>query len=513
MIDNLKDKIVLSDELSKHLKLKKNGDLFWSCCPFHEEKSPSFVINNEKKFYYCFGCGVHGDIFAFYKNYLNKTFSEALHELAPAYGIKINTKTKDINNECQAILDVALIIYQENLQKNQHALEYLKKRNISGETIEKFQLGYADGSIVIENLINKGFSLEHIKEAGLNSYGGLDRFRNRIIFPIISKSQKIIGFAGRVLDNSEPKYLNSPETPLFQKNLHLFNEQNFQPKLPSILVEGYIDVISMTQLGFPNVIASMGTSLSPGQVLSIFRNSNTLYLMFDGDKAGQDAINRNINVCLKVLTPDYRVLISTLPIDQDPDVLAQKNGKIFLKSVLDNSYDLLDWKWKFLMSSFKKTANSLAKIFENIENFLIEIHNKNVRRAYRTFFDQKIFELKRNIQNVLTPEKTISTEDIIMIIIIKIPDFLENIIEDLMVCQFTNKTYEKIRQDLIDKLTIEEKNSIDTIEYILLKYEKSLQNLLNQKNFSYIIHNRGFALQYLMDTLSVLKRSTANSLE
>lgn len=514
MLNKLKDKILLSDELSKHLKLRKKGELFWGCCPFHKENTPSFVVNNEKKFFYCFGCGEHGDVFAFYVKHLNKPFAEALSELSQAYGVKvIGSIKKSHTQEYEKILDLALDHYRENLTNNPEALSYLQNRGITPQSIEDFKLGYANSSSVIDFLIYKGSKLEDIKKSGINSYGSLDRFRDRIIFPILSKTKKIIGFAGRVINEGEPKYINSSETELFQKSLHLFNEQNLEQKLPVILVEGYLDVISLTQIGIKNVVASMGTALSAGQVLTIFRNSDTLYLMFDGDQAGQIATERSVEVCLKVLTSDKKVFICTLAENQDPDTLAKKADKELFQSVLKNSQTLLQWKWECFLKDFKRTPESMAKIFENIESFLQVIQSISVRRAYKMFFDEEIFKLRKNLQTPSNPKNAVSSEEIVMQILIKQPTFLEHVIEDFMLCAFSNKIYIKIQEDIIEKITVNEMEVEELMNFIFSKYEKSLANLFTQNSLSYIIHNRGFALQYLKDTLCVLRRSGEGTLE
>lgn len=513
MIEKLKEKIILSDEISKHIEVKKKGNSFWACCPFHHEKTASFVINDSKSFFYCFGCGVKGDIFTFYKEFCKKDFKETLEILGKFHGITVTFSKKNIDElkEVEKILISINDLYKQNLKNNIEVQNYLENRHINKDMIDLFQLGYADESKSIDYLLEQQFSIQNIKKSGINSYGSLDRFRNRIIFPIISKSKQIIGFSGRVMNDEQPKYLNSSETILFQKNLHLYNENNLEHGFPIILVEGYIDVISLTQYGIKNVVASMGTSLTAGQVVSIFKNTDVLYLMFDGDDSGQASVERNVDVILKIITVDKEVFICTLPKNKDPDDVINKlkisNHKDKIENYINDKMNLLEWKWNEFLKFFDYSPTNFSILFDKIDRFLGSIASKNIRRSYRIFFDKNIYSLRSKIHEKPKVNQTINSEDIFFSIVLEKPYFLEFILEEMMEVDFSEKTYNKIKDDIIEKLIVDQFSCEEIITFINQKYEKYLANLLNKRYFSYIINNKSFTLNYLRDILYLINKN------
>jgi DNA primase len=517
MLNELKNRIVLSNEFSKYIKLLKKGDLYWCKCLFHNEKTASCCINNEKNFFYCFGCGEGGDVFKFYKKVEpNETFPEIIQKLCKEYDLeyKYNSNNKKLTPEYEISLEIlqkANDFYEKSLLENIGAVEYLEMRNISMKSIEDFKLGYANESNVVKYLVEQGYSLKDITAAGIISHNNLDRFRNRITIPIINKNNQIIGFsARRINEDMDPKYINSCETSIFHKNLHLFNENNLKNDLPIILVEGYMDVISLTNIGIENTVASMGTALSPGQVLSIFKHSNTIYLMLDGDEAGQRAAFKNIDVFLKLLDSDRKLFITTLPIDKDPDSLVQLYGKISIERALNSSVCLWDWYWTYLKSEYRNDNDSLVKINEELEKFIFKIANKNLKNVYNSFYRKKIIELQKISKPLVIPKILNSHEKIILQIVFYLPDLLDDIFEDLMGCLFKVRDYELIRQDLVDFMSLGELTAGEILSRIEVKYGKIYKELRHTANILYIISNRSFALQYMKDTLFQIKNRNLN---
>ncbi len=379
------------DVIEEYLPLKKAGANYNTNCPFHKEKTPSFIVSPDKQMFHCFGCGESGDSISFLTKYKNYTFVEAAEYLAKRAGI-ILEETSSSKNENKQLTDKLYKINREaaayfyrNLRKFPHVAEYLSGRKIDANVIKKFGIGYASNEW--DNLLNyltgKGFNEKDILKAGLiiekktkDSY--YDRFRNRVIFPIFDIKNRIIGFGGRVLDDSLPKYLNSPESPIFSKGYNLYGihlakeavrEKSF------ILVEGYMDVIKMHVHGYDTAVAALGTALTENQVKLMKKYSKGFYLALDSDNAGQAAALKAINI-FKKNNLEGRVVI--IPGAKDPDEFLNKFGKVNFDKLLENSldyYSFLEFHYKEFYENSNK-VEYINKFFDNIVNVSSEIEKE-----------------------------------------------------------------------------------------------------------------------------------------
>lgn len=514
MIQELQNKIILSDIIKPKVKLIRKSNLFWGCCPFHKEKTPSFAVNDEKKFYHCFGCGAHGNVFNFLMNIEELDFPTVVQNLCIAYDVPYKGMIKDrhkIQEQQQEILSVlseAMKLYQEQLKDNEEVQQYLYSRGLTKETIQRFSIGYASQNHVVTVLLQK-YTIDILKKSGIVSSGTFDRLRNRIIFPILNEKHQTIAFAGRALGDEQPKYINSSETDIFQKNLTLYNINNISSKtLEIFLVEGYMDVIMMNQCGLSNVVSSMGTSISKGQLFTIFRRTKTLYLVLDGDQAGQIATNRTIDLILDMITPGYRVFIGVLPKSLDPDSFLRNNSPAAFKECF---LPLIDFLCKKIVEDLDlKSGDDLAIGFSRIEEQIGKIKNPNIQKSYKMTLNNFIKEqrntqlYKKNYSNLTKKlNKTISyipsAEENIIIIILKYKKILQEHIEQLARISFSNIQLENIKNNLI--LHIENQEEYDKIqqEYLNNSHIKNIMD--SSKSF---LHREEFCSKYLWDLICMM---------
>ena len=345
-IDELLTRTDIIDVIDAYVPLKKAGKNHKACCPFHEEKTPSFNVNQDKQFYYCFGCTASGTAITFLMEHLRIGFVEAIEDLASRAGMEIPREaynsgdSSSVSNKLYELLESITEYYTNELKNNKNTnniINYIKKRNINNETRVEFELGFAPPGW--DNLVsNFGKSKETIKllvDAGViikNDRGGYyDRFRNRLIFPIRDQRGRVIGFGGRVLGDETPKYLNSPETQIFQKGRELYGLFQARKALRDLkdiyIVEGYMDVIALAQFGIKNVVATLGTAATFEHIGKLFRITNKLIFCFDGDKAGKKAAWRALENSLSLLKNGRQVYFIFLPNNEDPDTFVNKNGK------------------------------------------------------------------------------------------------------------------------------------------------------------------------------------------
>lgn len=346
-IDELISRTDIVELIDNHVTLKKKGKEYAACCPFHNEKTASFTVSPEKQFYHCFGCGAHGTALGFLMEYERLDFIEAVEVLAQQHGLEVPQDDSNfVKNDYQhlyVLLEHANTYFQKTLRKHQHAIDYLRNRGVSGEIAAKYNLGYAaDG---FENLLKQfdnAASQKQLIEIGLikkNDKGSIyDRFRNRIIFPIKDRRGRVIAFGGRVLDDAVPKYLNSPETPVFHKSDALYGlyearkAKNTARSL--IVVEGYMDVVALAQHGIENVVATLGTATTPLHIENLYRCTQEIVFCFDGDRAGREAAWRAAQQTIPLFKDGLEAKFLFLPQGEDPDSLIRSRGKeIFLQYV------------------------------------------------------------------------------------------------------------------------------------------------------------------------------------
>ena len=356
-LDNIKSKILISSELEKKTKLIKKGKDIWCCCPFHNEKTPSCKINDDIGSFYCFGCGAKGDIFTIYQDLFNYTFLDAVKELSERAGVKINFDTKSDfknHNNILNILEVATKWFEKNLNiENNECQKYLDSRLLSNQTIKQFRLGYSFNgkSSLYEYLKELSFDDNEILKSNLvkkdSNNNFKDFFYKRLIFPIANIQGKVVGFGGRVLNNSNPKYINSPESDYFKKRDMLYNlnlaKNSARQKRNLLICEGYMDVISLFQNNIKSVVAPLGTAFTEEQLKLSWRYTDRPTIMFDGDEAGRRASYKAALMSLPFLIPNKTIQFVTLPNNTDPDSYLENQKFNDLLILLKNPTKLLDF--------------------------------------------------------------------------------------------------------------------------------------------------------------------------
>ena len=412
IIEEVRSKNDIVDVISSYVKLQKKGSSYFGLCPFHNEKSPSFSVSREKQMYYCFGCGAGGNVFTFLMEYENYSFQEALKYLADRAGVELpeaeySKEARERADQKAILLEinkVAAQYFYVQLKSPQgaHALSYLKDRGLSDEMIHSFGLGYSNkySNDLYQYLKSKGYRDELIVKAGLvtvdERYGASDKFWNRVMFPIMDSNSRVIGFGGRVMGDAKPKYLNSPETMIFDKsrNLYGLNRARSSRKPYFLLCEGYMDVISLHQAGFSNAVASLGTALTPGHASLIKRYVKEVYLTYDSDEAGTKAALRAMPI-LKDVGITARII--RMEPYKDPDEFIKnlgaeafeerihkaRNGFMFGLEILERDYDLTTPEGK--TDFMKEVAKRLAQFDEEIErsNYI-----EAVAKTYHVGFEE-----------------------------------------------------------------------------------------------------------------------------
>ena len=336
--------------IERRVPLKRSGSEFQACCPFHDEKTPSFTVSPKKQFYHCFGCGAHGSVIGFLMQYEGLEFRDAVEELARAAGLEVPSTGRQQPRPDIGLYDILQScskFYVEELRKHPEAVAYLKDRGLSGEICRDFEIGYAPAGWheLINRLGTDKQRLAMLKQAGMLSDGNrgqYDKFRNRIMFPIHDRRGRVIAFGGRALSDDGPKYLNSPETDLYHKSKELYGlylARKRTSRLDQIIVvEGYMDVVALAQFGFKNVVATSGTATTALQVELLFRSADTIIFCFDGDKAGRKAAWRALEATLPKLREGLQAKFLFLPDGEDPDSMVRKHGEeVFAQQIEDAS--------------------------------------------------------------------------------------------------------------------------------------------------------------------------------
>jgi DNA primase len=340
---DLLNRVDIVDVVSRYVQLKKGGANYLGLCPFHNEKTPSFTVSPAKQFYHCFGCGVHGNAIGFLMAYSTLGYIDAVKELAGAVGMQVpderpatpeQAARKERETDLYALMEKAMDFYRGELKKSQRGIAYLKRRGLTGEIAARFRIGYAPDDWQGLKAPFPQYEDKALVEAGLviqNEGKRYDRFRDRVMFPIFNARGAVIGFGGRVIGEGEPKYLNSPETPLFEKGRELYGLLHARDAMRTaghvLVVEGYMDVVALAQHGVGNSVATLGTATTPVHVSKLLRLAEEIVFCFDGDAAGRKAAWRALEVSLP-LAPDHKpIRFLFLPEGEDPDTYVRKNGK------------------------------------------------------------------------------------------------------------------------------------------------------------------------------------------
>lgn len=433
LIDELRSRLLLSEVVARRVGLKRQGHRFVGLCPFHQEKTPSFTVDDHKGCFYCFGCGAHGDAIEFVRRYEHMSFTDALDRLAGECGIARrdsqrfpSSSTALLHNELYQVLEAATCWFQEQLRsaEGSQALEYLQRRGVSKEAIDRFQLGYAPRSrrSLMEAL--SGFSQERLNQAGLLRPGvspGQSFFRARIMFPITDRRGRVVAFGGRALQERGPKYLNSPETILFQKGKSLYGAglvagrgravavaagRNLprEGDLPStgcrpygVVVEGYMDVIALSEAGF-TALSPLGTALTEAQILALWKliPDSSPVLCFDGDFGGREAAFRALARTLPLLRADHSMRFAFLPQGHDPDSFVRENGADQFRLLLRESHSLIDLLWEQeMVYRNPDSPETRAGLASALERRTAQIGDLAVRRLYRQDLRTRLAEMER----------------------------------------------------------------------------------------------------------------------
>ena len=499
-LDELRSRICLSDVVGRKVQwdLRKSnqarGDM-WAPCPFHQEKTASFHVDDNKGFYYCFGCQAKGDAIGFIKETENVNFIEAVEILASEVGLQMpefDPKSKekaDRNKILLEIMEQSVNFFRLTLNSNQgkHALEYLKKRGLSSDAIERFEIGFApaDQTTLTQKLIDKGYDLDAIIETGMSvksdeSNRLYDRFRGRIMFPIRDGRGRCIAFGGRSLDPAaRAKYLNSPETPLFDKGSNLYNLVSARSAVgrgePLIVAEGYMDVIALDSGNFNGAIAPLGTAITEKQLQLMWRISPEPIIALDGDKAGLRAAYRLIDLSLPLLRTGKALRFSIMPEGKDPDDLIRNEGASAFKNLIDEAVPMVDliWKRETEGKSFDSPERR-AGLDKSLSDVIALIKDKNLKNHYRDalfqarrqFFGRQnagTTEFKNNSRLmpqsdtkssflVAADEKTVSAqirESTVIAVLMNFPELIEIFYDELIMIDLASPDCDLILKELV----------------------------------------------------------------
>ena len=493
LVEEVRQRNDIVDIISGYVNLKKKGGNYFGLCPFHNEKSASFSVSPGKQMYYCFGCGAGGNVFTFIMNYENYTFAEAIKLLADRAGIALpeiedSKEAREKENRRKTLLQInkeaaTYFYYQLRAPQGRVGLDYLKGRQLSDETMNRFGLGYSNktSNDLCQYLRHKGYPDELIRESGVavfnEKYGMGDKFWNRVMFPIQDVNHRVIGFGGRVMGEGEPKYLNSPETPVFDKsrNLYGLNFARTARQDNIILCEGYMDVIAMHQAGFTQAVASLGTAFTSGQANLLRRYTENVILSYDSDGAGVKAALRAIGI-LKEAGLTGKVL--NLEPYKDPDEFMKNLGReefvkrlsqaentfFFELRMMQKQYDLSDpeAKTKFYNEIAKKLCGFSEEVErENYTEAVAEKYNISMESlkklvtgyAAKMGMAAEVIRPKQPVQQKNTPkEQQENVQKLLLTWLVEEPHLYKKIKKYITPLSFTNELYRQVAQELFPKL-------------------------------------------------------------
>lgn len=502
-IDEIKSVADIVSVIGDYVELKRAGSNYVGLCPFHNEKTPSFSVSPSKGIFHCFGCGVGGDVISFIMQKEGLSYPEAIKFLADKLGILVETnevnkekyehrkKLFEINNE-------AKLFYYKNLLINDIPKDYIKKRNINNNLINKFIIGYADGkNSLYRHLLQKGYQKDDIIEVGLinqDEKGNVyDKFRNRLMFPIIDIRGNVIGFGGRALADSRAKYMNSPQSLAYDKSKNVYGVSNLKNSTKVgkiILVEGYMDVISLTNYGFDYAIASLGTSLTHDQAKLIKRYCKNIYICYDGDSAGQNATSRAIEIFKE---HDISPNIIVIPDNMDPDDYIKQYGNESFDRLIDNAVDSVIYEYKKILQKYDiNDVKEKIQLIDDLTTLLSKLDREVIRDEYiKRFSDDlnieylslkkdvssKLNEVKPNItfHNERTDDKKITEKDSI--------NNQEKItaVEIMTIACFHKDVYYDLKEEFSKfKTKISSYNNF--IEFVDFYYSKNNEKQIDEKS-------------------------------
>ena len=532
-LDEIRLRLKVSQVVGKYVQLKKRGKEFIGLSPFKNEKTPSFTVNDEKGFYHCFSTGEHGNIFDFLMKTRSLKFGEAVKTLAQEAGMEIYRFSKYDKEKEEKFIKYKKIIkeYSENFQKqlfeekNSFALKYLKDRKLSLDTIKKFQIGYVPTNNFFDEL-RKNYSIEDIKSTGLyyfveKNQKYIDRFKNRIIFPILNLSGDTIAFGGRIINNNNlAKYINSPETEFYKKGRQIFNlnfakdERSFSKEV--IIVEGYMDVLSLYSKGFKNVISNSGTALTENQINLIWKFFSDPIICLDGDKSGQQAATRIAERLFSLISEENKIFFTILEQGKDPDDIIKERGKEGFSKFLKNKVIIQSFIWDTLINKidtgnpyeiakFEKQIRKLCSSIRDdtlrkyiLEDFLTKINKftPNVNYKVNSTLPRKVnFKVLNETKKIHLQKKDFTREKLVEFSLLFIMIFyggaITKVVDRLVKIDFNDAENESLKKTLID--LIKSSKSDKEIENAAIEANSSLvKNVLENSNLRIIIFKKNY---------------------
>ena len=448
--DELRARLSIVDVVGRRVPLTKKGQNYWGCCPFHNEKTPSFSVNEEQGFYHCFGCGEHGDIISFTMKSNNMEFIPAITELANMAGIKMpdfKPKNPDIVKREESLFEICELAAQTYSEKlftpdGAHALEYVRKRGFSDDMIKKYRIGYAPKNNIIAN---KYANSKHLIDSGLcrrGDYGMYDFFRDKLMFPIFNANGKIVAFSGRSLDGSEPKYINTSDTDVFHKRKTVFGLNFARDAIHranrSIIVEGQIDAIKMQTNGFPETVAPLGTALTEDHIGLLCKLNRNIVFCFDGDGAGLKAAGRACSIVMPFLRDTSDIKFAFVTGGKDPDEILKTSGTDAMNKIINDAVPLVDFMWQSLNNNFLvSTPGGRVQAEKFLKKELEKIVDPELKSEYEKEFNNRIFNnwhkwnRKKSAVQIKLPDIDTITKNTLIYIVNTYPELAEQYLEFL----------------------------------------------------------------------------------
>ena len=449
--DELRARLSVVDVVGRVVPLTRKGQNYWGCCPFHNEKTPSFSVNEEKGFYHCFGCGEHGDIISFTMKHNNLDFKAAITELANMAGLKMpDYKPRDPNvvRREDALFDIcerAAQTYAEKLftPDGAHALDYVRRRGFTDDMIKKYRIGYAPKNNIIANKFAESKFLIPSGLCRRGDYGMYDFFRDKLMFPIFNAHGKIVAFSGRSLDGSEPKYINTTDTDIFHKRQTVFGLNFARDAIHranrSIVVEGQIDAIKMQVNGFAETVAPLGTALTEDHIALLCKSNRNIIFCFDGDGAGQKAAARACNIVLPFIRDTSDVRFAFVSGGKDPDEILKTSGVDAMRKIIDEAVALTDFLWELANKNYiVSTPGGRAQAEKFLDGQIEKIADPELRKQYKQEYDKRKFQnwhsWKRvpKTVNIKLPDIDAITKNTLVYIVNKYPELAERYLDFLV---------------------------------------------------------------------------------
>ncbi|WP_395877536.1 DNA primase [Ehrlichia muris] len=551
VVDIIKSKIKLSDVVGQKVKLTGRGNNVIGLCPFHSEKTPSFTVSDEKGLYYCFGCGANGDVIQFISDIHALDFRGAIDYLAEMYGIDLPQNTSK-KVSLSPILDAATLWFEKQLYNNHIAIEYIKRRKIFGSTVKKFRLGYAPAYGLSKYLLSLGFNVDDIRSTGLLNSQDQDYFYNRIIFPICNSTGNVIGFGGRsIVDIQAPKYLNSKGNVFFQKRENLYashlavREAKKQGKI--IVVEGYMDVLMLHQIGVSNVVGLLGTSMTPEHLVYLWEITSEIIVWMDGDIAGKIASIKSAFLALSLVRPGCIIKFIDVFTGKDPYDICVNGGIDSVITLLDNAKLLSEFIWDYELAKISINKNAImpeqcVMLEAKIKHYLDQIGDSSLVKYYKKYFysqirnlqyskdKSKILDSGSSVNRANNKLKYVNDEFLleeynqlrVVYIIMEFPELLDDpiIFDQFSNFNISNKDVYKLQQNIINiKVTLcnhmiskeillselKKSNLDDIADFVSKKMSTSNFMLLQNRNYNIDVSKKEVEKIMLLDHLQCIQ--------